>query len=686
MSQGLLITGIGESAGKSLVTIGLLRDAAEHFDRIGFLRPITSSDSTESSRIVSLAEQLLPEGTLHAASVMTAAEAERQIADGRLEDVISACLDAYERLAADTDLVIVEGSNSISVRLPSDVGFNVELAKHLGVPTIGVIDGSGRSAARIAAAVALTRRELIDAHSTLIAVIVNRAPLDQIEEAARLLPAGRLGRPVYLIPNVDGLTWPSVGEIARRIGATRINETGDEDALVRRITVAAMQPDHALEVIGAGAFVVVPADRDELLSAILRAPLSPEAVLISGDFALGPVGQQAVAASRIPVYTLDTDTFAAAQAASHVRAEIGEGNPTRVRLAQKIWQQYVDGGEILSRLDLRTEDVTTPERFTYELARRARAIQARIVLPEGEDPRILTAAADVTRRGLVRVTVLGRPDDVRALAAQHGVQLGDIEIIDVAASPLLEEFATEYQKLRAHKGVTIEQARAKVAQPTTFATMLVHTGRADGLVSGASHTTADTIRPAFEIIKTRPGVSTVSSVLFMCLDDRVFVYGDCAVIPNPTPQQLAEIAVASAGTARAFGVEPRVALLSYSTGQSGHGSDVDAVREATAIAHELAPQLPIEGPIQYDAASNAVIAAGKLPDSDVAGRATVFVFPDLNTGNNTYKAVQQASGALAIGPVLQGLNKPVNDLSRGCTVDDVINTILITAIQSQAIA
>jgi phosphate acetyltransferase len=321
--------------------------------------------------------------------------------------------------------------------------------------------------------------------------------------------------------------------------------------------------------------------------------------------------------------------------------------------------------------------------FEYGLIERARADRRHIVLPEGDDDRILQAAATLLAREVADLTILGDEAAVRARAVELGVDISAAQVVSPTDPALVERFAAEYARLRAHKGITLDQAADTVTDVSYFGTMMVHLGLADGMVSGAAHTTAHTIRPSFEIIKTKPGVDVVSSVFLMALADRVLVYGDCAVIPDPTSEQLADIAISSAATARQFGIEPRVAMLSYSTGESGSGADVDKVRAATALVHERAPELLVEGPIQYDAAADAAVAKAKLPDSQVAGRATVFVFPDLNTGNNTYKAVQRSAGAVAIGPVLQGLNKPINDLSRGALVDDIVNTVAITAIQAQ---
>ncbi len=308
------------------------------------------------------------------------------------------------------------------------------------------------------------------------------------------------------------------------------------------------------------------------------------------------------------------------------------------------------------------------------------------MLPEGDDDRVLREASTWLQRGVGDLTILGDEQAVRARAAELGLELGAASILSPFDETLRDRFAKEYATVRAHKGVTYETARDVVTDVSYFGTMMVHLGLADGMVSGAAHTTAHTIRPSFEIIKTDPGVSIVSSVFLMALADRVLVYGDCAVVPDPTAPQLADIAISSAATAAQFAIEPRVAMLSYSTGESGSGDDVEKVREATRLVRERAPELLVDGPMQYDAAAEPSVAASKMPDSPVAGHATVFIFPDLNTGNNTYKAVQRSAGAVAIGPVLQGLRKPVNDLSRGALVSDIVNTVAITAIQAQRTA
>jgi phosphate acetyltransferase len=335
---------------------------------------------------------------------------------------------------------------------------------------------------------------------------------------------------------------------------------------------------------------------------------------------------------------------------------------------------------------LNPSTVVTPLMFEYGLLDRARQHPQHIVLPEGSDDRILRAASTLLRRGVAKLTILGDEGEVRGRAAELGLDISGANILSTFNEELRERFATEYVKLRAYKGMTMETARDTVTDVSYFGTMMVHLGLADGMVSGAAHTTAHTIRPSFEIIKTKPEVSIVSSVFLMCLEDRVLVYGDCAVNPDPDATQLADIAISSAATAAQFGIDQRIAMLSYSTGSSGSGVDVDKVRAATALVVQRRPDLAVDGPIQYDAAVDVAVGKSKMPDSEVAGRATVFIFPDLNTGNNTYKAVQRSAGAVAIGPVLQGLRKPINDLSRGALVHDIVNTVAITAIQAQGVA
>jgi phosphate acetyltransferase len=366
-----------------------------------------------------------------------------------------------------------------------------------------------------------------------------------------------------------------------------------------------------------------------------------------------------------------------------VRPVIHAEDGRKIATALGLFEAAVDKAELGRRLAVEQPERVTPIMFEYELIERAKSSRRHIVLPEGADERVLRAAEILLRRDVVDLTILGAEDEVTASAASFGVKLDGAELVNPLTSPLRGDYAAQYFELRKHKGITEELALDVVGDPSYFGTMMVRAGTADGMVSGAAHTTGDTIRPAFEVIRAREGVSVVSSVFFMCLSDRVLVYGDCAVNPNPDSEQLADIAISSAETASSFGIEPLIAMLSYSTGESGRGEDVETVRQATEALRRRRPDLKVEGPIQYDAAVDPRVAKAKAPGSEVAGRATVFIFPDLDTGNVAYKAVQRTADAVAIGPVLQGLRRPVNDLSRGCTVTDIVNTVAITAIQAQ---
>jgi phosphate acetyltransferase len=439
-----------------------------------------------------------------------------------------------------------------------------------------------------------------------------------------------------------------------------------------------------------GAVVVTPGDRPEVVLGVLLAHVSatfPQSagIVLNGGLALPEQVTRLIEGigATLPIVATDLGTHATSAALTGRRGRLTKDSPRKVATALALFAEHVDGPALLDRLEVARTDAVTPLMFEHQLIDTAVAETRHIVLPEGDEERILRAADILLRRGVAELTLLGDPLSIGARAASLGVDVSRARLLSPNDEDLVGRFATEYHQRRRHRGVEFDDARNTVRDVSYFGTMMVELGLADGMVSGAVHTTAHTIRPALEVVKTLHGVSVVSSVFFMCLQNQVLVYGDCAVNPDPTAEQLADIAISSAGTARAFGVDPRVAMLSYSTGTSGAGTDVEKVSAATALVRERAPGLLVEGPIQYDAAIDAAVARTKLPGSPVAGRATVFVFPDLNTGNNTYKAVQRSAGAVAVGPVLQGLRKPVNDLSRGASVRDIVNTVAITAIQAQ---
>jgi len=494
--------------------------------------------------------------------------------------------------------------------------------------------------------------------------------------------------PAYVIPEVATLRAPTVAEVAHALRATVV--TGDSAALGRDVldfVVGAAQVPTVLDHLTPGALLIAPGDRADLLVATAAAQVAGTASVAGIVLTLGidpdPVAMRVFEGldPGLAVLKVATASYETIAASTRIEHALSAANPRKVEAALGAFESSVDGAELSRQLDVSRSTRVTPMMFEHELIDRARADRRRLVLPEGTDDRILRAADTVLRRGVADLVLLGDPDTVGRRARDLGLDLGAAEVIDPGASDLLDGFAATYAELRKARGMTLDLAHDVVRDVNYFGTLMVHSGRADGMVSGAAHTTAATIRPAFEIIRTRPGVSVASSVFFMLLPDRVLVYGDCAVNPDPDAAQLADIALSSAETSARFGVEARVAMLSYSTGESGAGADVTKVAEATRLVRERRPDLPVEGPIQYDAAIDPAVAAAKLPGSAVAGHATVFIFPDLNTGNNTYKAVQRSAGAVAVGPILQGLRRPVNDLSRGATVKDIVNTIAITAIQ-----
>jgi phosphate acetyltransferase len=588
------------------------------------------------------------------------------------------------------DCVVVVGSDHTNVPGGEELTLNAQIAANLQTPVILVVPTTVWTPEQVVAAAELATTTIEAHHAQVIGVVANRCPPDQITALRAQLD--RLDLPTAAIEDSRVALAPTLGAVMDAVGGHLAS--GDPERLgleVLDMSIAAQEVEHVLAHLAPRSVVFFPGDRVGVLlglAATQSGGAFPElAGLILGS---GYVPDPAVMelarslAGDLPIITTPKDTFSAAAASTLVRGQLDLSSQDKVEAALAAFEDGVDARRFQEAMESFAPRAVTPLAFQQSLAKRARTDLKNIVLPEGSDDRVLRAAARVVEMGAAQVTVLGQRDAVLSRARELGIDLRGANVVDPTHGDLAEHFADLYTELRAHKGMTKEKALEVIrGSDTYFATMMVHTGMADGMVSGAIHTTADTIRPAFEIIKTRPGTEVVSSVFLMALADRVMVFGDCAVNPNPTPAQLAGIAVDSAATAAAFGVEPRVAMLSYSTGSSGAGPDVEAVQEATALAKELAPGLPLDGPLQYDAALIPSVGSAKLPGSPVAGRATVLIFPDLNTGNVAYKAVQRSAGAVAIGPVLQGLRKPVNDLSRGALVEDIVNTIIITACQAQ---
>ncbi|GAA0540840.1 phosphate acetyltransferase [Paractinoplanes ferrugineus] len=684
------MAGLGPGVGKSTVALGLVELLSRQVARIGVFRPLLSGPGQDP--LLELLTERYPVMAPYADSFgVTAAEAGELVADGKWEELIARIVERYREVERRCASVVVIGSDFTGGpstggdEMPRELGFNARLATEFGSVVIPVISGEGRTEESIGAAARSAYHSLVDLDATVLAVIANRVPRVPMQ------PAAGLPVPMWSIPEVPAVAAPTVAEVAAALDATVL--AGSESALDRDVldyVVGAAHVPALLEHLTDGALLITPGDRADLLVAASAAHAAGDVTLSGLVLTLGEhPDPRAVAVieklnTGLAMLVVDSDSYHTIYSAAHIEARLSTNTPRKVEAALGAFEENVDTGELARILDVARSSRVTPLMFENDLIDRARADRRRLVLPEGTDERILRATETLLRRGVAELTLLGDRAEITRRARELGVSIGGAKLVDPETSELRDHFAERYAELRKKKGVTLDLAYDVVRDVNYFGTLMVEQGLADGMVSGANHTTAATIRPAFEIIRTVPGLSVASSVFFMLLADRVLVYGDCAVNPDPDAAQLADIALSSADTAAAFGIEPRVAMLSYSTGSSGTGADVEKVAAATALVRERRPDLPVEGPIQYDAAVDPAVAATKLPDSTVAGKATVFVFPDLNTGNNTYKAVQRSAHAVAVGPVMQGLRRPVNDLSRGATVKDIVNTVAITAIQAAA--
>ncbi|MBA0046210.1 phosphate acetyltransferase [Mycobacterium sp. NPDC050853] len=670
--------------GKSTVALGVLHRLAASVARVGVFRPIARSGES----VDYILELLLEQSTADLAyedCLGVSYHDVHQDPDAAIAEIV----DRYHAVAERCDAVVIVGSDYTDVASPSELSTNARIAVNLGAPVLLTIKGFDRSPEEVAAVAELCLGELKAQRAHTAAIIANRCNPDQLDKVSEAL--ARFGKPAWVLPEVPLLVAPSVEELMKAVDGSLVS--GDEALLSREATsfmVAGMTAEHVLERLEEGQAIIFPADRSDVLLAVASAHVaegfpSLSAVILNGGLKLHPRIEDLVdgLGLRLPIIATDSSTFETASAAAHSRGRVTVASARKIDTALALMDQCVDGAELIAQLAIPIPSVTTPQMFEYQLLDRARDNRKRIVLPEGDDDRILKAAGRLLQRRVADLTILGEEAEIRARAAELGVDISNAVVVNPKSSELAEQFAGQYFELRKHKGMTADRAREIMRNVSYFGTMMVYNDIVDGMVSGAAHTTAHTVRPAFEIIKTNPDVSTVSSIFLMCLADRVLAYGDCAIVPDPTSEQLADIAISSARTAAQFGIDPRIAMLSYSTGSSGSGAEVEKVRIATELVRTRQPELLVEGPIQYDAAVEPSVAATKMPDSVVAGRATVLIFPDLNTGNNTYKAVQRSAGAIAIGPVLQGLRKPINDLSRGALVEDIVNTVAITAIQAQ---
>ncbi|MFF4140883.1 phosphate acetyltransferase [Streptomyces sp. NPDC001698] len=688
MTRSVYVTGIDRGDGRQVVELGVMELLTRQVDRVGVFRPLVHDGPDRLFELLRARYRLSQDpATVYS---MDYHEASALQAEQGTDELVSALVDRFHLVTRDYDVVLVLGTDYADTQLPDELSLNARLANEFGASVLPVVGGRRQSAESVLAETRNAYRAYDGLGCDVLAMVTNRVAREDRDEIAERL-AGRLPVPCWVVPDEPALSAPTVAQITQALDGRVL--LGDDSGLARDaldfVFGGAMLPN-LLKALTPGCLVVTPGDRADLVIGSLAAHSAGTPPIAGVLLTLNEAPRQEILtlAGRLapgtPVVSVSGNSFPTAERLFSLEGKLNAATPRKAETALGLFERYVDTADLSKRVSAPSSDRVTPMMFEHQLLEQARGDRRRVVLPEGTEERVLHAAEVLLRRGVCDLTLLGPVEGIRKKAADLGIDLGDAQLIDPATSELRDAFAEQYALLRAHKGVTVELAYDVVSDVNYFGTLMVQEGLADGMVSGSVHSTAATIRPAFEIIKTRRDASIVSSVFFMCLADKVLVYGDCAVNPVPDAEQLADIAIQSAATAARFGVEPRIAMLSYSTGDSGSGADVDKVREATELVRLRRPDLMIEGPIQYDAAVEPSVAATKLPGSEVAGQATVLIFPDLNTGNNTYKAVQRSAGAIAVGPVLQGLRKPINDLSRGALVQDIVTTVAITAIQAQS--
>ncbi len=694
MSKGIYVATIEPNSGKSLVVLGLMRMLLGKTAKVGYFRPIIEDikGGEMDNHINTVVSYFEIDINYKKTFAYTRSEVLDLYNKGKSGDVIDEIIKKYKYLEEKFDIVLVEGTDFSHENSSLELDINMLISKNLGIPVIIVSQGDGKPLNDIVDNVQLahdTFKEEVD----VLSIMTNKIDPDDVDTLKTMLKARiNSGTDVTVIPKIKSLASSTIKEIAKNLNGTILFGEDMVNNQVENISVASMQLRNYLTHLRDNSLVITAGDRADIILGSLQANLSKNYPKISGIILTGGLMPEDSIlkvieglTSVVPIINVKGGTFSVTNSIGNIRSRIYAENIEKIETSIATFEKHVDTDKLSNDLITFKSDIFTPRMFQYNLLQRALKNKKHIVLPEGNDERVLRAAAKLIDAHVVDLTLIGEKDKIQEQIERYDISLNldDVNVVFPTESPNFEDYANTFYELRKHKGVNLDMARDSMTDVSYFATMMIYKGHADGMVSGALHTTAHTLRPALQFIKTKPGANIVSSVFFMCLEDRVSIFGDCAINPNPNAEQLAEIAISSAKTAEDFGVEAKVAMLSYSSGASGKGEDVERVRKATEIVKKQAPHIKIEGPIQYDAAVDMRIGQSKLPDSEVAGQASVLIFPDLNTGNNTYKAVQRETGALAIGPMLQGLNKPVNDLSRGCTADDIYSTVIITAIQAQ---
>ncbi|MCO4293746.1 phosphate acetyltransferase [Solitalea sp. MAHUQ-68] len=696
MTNAIYIAASEPYSGKSVVALGLMNMLLSKAKKIAYFKPIVDDDpqtGKKDSTIETILKYFELKQSYNDAYAFTRSEVFHLINFNKEAEIIDSIIRKYKILEENYDFVLIEGSDFLGEGTAFEFDLNVSIAKNLGIPVIIVHSGLNKNTTEIAAALRTARNNFDDKEVQVLAVIANKVKSADAFELSTLLKENIPSKVIRaVVPEIKELSNPTMQEIHETLQGKLLFGDNKLTNQVDNAIVGAMMLRNFLTRLNENTLVVTPGDRADIIIGALQANISKSYPAVAGLVLTGgllpdePVLNLIEGLdSKVPIIATDRGTFETTNRIGSIRSRVYADNTAKIELAVNTFERYIDTEELDQRIVTFEAEGITPRMFQYQLVKRAKTVRKHIVLPEGNDDRILIAATRLINQDIVDLTIIGDKSEVQVAFKRLGlsVDINKFNITQPAESPHFQDFVQTFYELRKDKGVNLDMAKDMMNDVSYFGTMMVYKGLADGMVSGAVHTTQHTIRPALQFVKTKPGVSVVSSVFFMCLPDRVSVFGDCAVNPNPTAEQLAEIAISSAESSQMFGIEPKIAMLSYSSGTSGQGEEVEKVRQATEIVKAKRPDLNIEGPIQYDAAVDPTVGRQKMPNSKVAGQASVLIFPDLNTGNNTYKAVQRETGALAIGPMLQGLNKPVNDLSRGCTVDDIFNTVVITAIQAQ---
>lgn len=697
MSKAIYIATSDQNSGKSIITLGLMSILIGKTAKVGYFRPIIEDfvDGEQDNHIETVLSHFNLDIQFEDAYAITKSKLIKKKNKGKIGEVLDLIIEKYKKLEERFDFVLVEGTSFTGEGTSIELDLNVLIAKNLGIPTIIIGSGVGKTLEELLDSLYLVYDSFKVKEVEVLSVFANKVQPENIElvtkSLKKTLPDNVL---INTIPLISSLNNPTMQEIVNELDAKVLFGENYLNNEIGHFSVGAMQLHNYLVHLHDNALVITPGDRSDIILGALQANESANYPTISGIILTGNIlPEESILklieglSTIVPIIAVDGGTYHITNKIGAIRSEIYANNTHKIETSITTFEKYVDNDALSERLITFVPEGMTPKMFQYNMVKRAKQHRKHVVLPEGNDDRIIIAASRLLDMDVVDISIIGDKKQIENKVTELGISFdfSKVSIINPIESEFYEEYANTYYELRKAKNVSITMARDLMEDVSYFGTMMVYKGHADGMVSGAAHTTQHTILPALQFIKTKPNSSVVSSVFFMCLEDRVSVFGDCAINPNPTAEQLAEIAISSADSSSAFGIEPKIAMLSYSSGSSGKGDEVEKVRTATEIVKQKRPDLKIEGPIQYDAAVDRAVGKSKMPDSEVAGQASVLIFPDLNTGNNTYKAVQRETGALAIGPMLQGLNKPVNDLSRGCTVDDIINTVVITAIQAQGL-